>query len=338
MTKHLLIKYICGDTSEDEDILIHKWLKSNTMNLKYYIELKSAWIFENMPQEKSNEDISDIRLIYRKSKENIFLKKLPIVAVIIALLGFNLYLLIDRYSNKTIIPHTQVLLRDLPAEYKHTIYTNKGAKAQVDLPDGSKVWLNSDSKIIFPDKFLGSTREVLISGEAFFSVVKDSLKPMIVSTNKNFKIRVLGTKFNIKSYDNDQESKTTLVSGSVELIDVKPNIGEIVLAKLVNAQTYTIKNNAPIGIIEKLDTTKQIAWKNGYLIFDSTPLSEIIKQLERWHGIKFKVEDTTILNYKYTANFNSESIIQIMEMFKFTSKIDYFIKDNTICLKRKELD
>lgn len=343
MTKCLLIKYISGNTSPQEDELVHKWIHADSRNLRYFAELKSVWIFQNMPTESARNMSADVDGNITASVGTFSVlrvirspKKIMVAAVIIAMLGFNVCLLVDKYIGKPKELTDRVLLGTIPDGYKHTVYTNKGTKATVELPDGSKVWLNADSKITFPDKFMGSTREVQICGEAFFDVVSDSLQPMIVSTNKNFKIRVLGTKFNVKSYDNDADAKTTLVSGIVELIEEKAGEGEVVIAKLSNEESYTIKNNATVGVVAKSDTTKQIAWKNGCLIFDSTPLSEVIKQLERWHGTKFKVDDPSILNFRYTAEFNSESVVQIMEMLKFISRLDYSIKDNVVHLGKKE--
>lgn len=348
MTKYLLVKYICGNTSPQEDEAVHKWIHADSRNLNYFTSLKSAWIFQNMPTDVAanasvlpfSSELADSATPFRPSVaprvgSRRFSTRIVVAAVIVALLGFNVYFLVDKYIGEPKAADTRVLLGDIPAGYKHTVYTNKGTKATVELPDGSKVWLNADSRIVFPDKFMGPTREVQICGEAFFDVVSDSLQPMIVSTNKNFKIRVKGTKFNVKSYDNDADAKTTLVSGVVELIEEKEGGREVVVAKLADEESYTIKNNASVGVVAKSDTTKQIAWKNGCLIFDSTPLSEVIKQLERWHGTNFKVEDTSILNFRYTAEFNSESIVQIMEMLKFISRLDYSIKENVVHLRKK---
>ncbi|MEG0518877.1 MAG: DUF4974 domain-containing protein [Bacteroidales bacterium] len=348
MTKYLLVKYICGNTSPQEEESVHNWIHADSRNLSYFTNLKSAWIFQNIPadvtanssslpfsSESSNHAVPFRSSVVPKFGTRRFSTKFGVAAVIIVLLGFHVYFLVDKYIGDPKEADTRVLLGDIPAGYKHTVYTNKGTKAMVELPDGSTVWLNADSKIVFPDKFRGSTREVQICGEAFFDVVGDSLQPMIVSTNKNFKIRVKGTKFNVRSYDNDADAQTTLISGTVELIEEKEGVGEVVVAKLADEESYTIKANASVGIVAKSDTTKQIAWKNGCLIFDSTPLSEVIKQLERWHGTKFKVEDASILNFRYTAEFNSESIVQIMEMLKFISRLDYSIKDNVVHLSKK---
>lgn len=339
MTKQLLIKYICGDTSLQEDQLIHAWLGADTRNLKYFIELKRMWVLQNMPDKSPTEEqMLKLKQICNTSErgEKISvpgwqIKRYLVAAVIITLLGFNLYLFTaKRNTEKQLEEKGRVLLTEIPAAYKHTVYTNKGTKACLDLPDGSKVWLNADTRITFPDKFMGTTREVELSGEAFFDVVSDSLNPMIISTNKQLKIKVLGTKFNVKSYENDTESVTTLVSGEVELLNDKIGSHETVLAKLKDEESFTFKSNETKGFVHKSDTTKQIAWKNGYLIFDAAPLSEVIKQLERWHGAKFKIEDASILDFKYTAEFHSESMIQILSMLKFISRIDYAIKENDV--------
>lgn len=343
MTKQLLIKYICGEASVQEEGLVHAWLRADERNMRYFIELKQVWVLQNMPdipptaeQMRQLAGICGASVPVAKTTRSIWRRSM-VAAVMVALLGLNIYLLADKLNSvKPLEEEGRVLLADLPGAYKHTVYTNKGTKARFDLPDGSKVWLNADSRITFPDKFLGTTREIELSGEAFFDVVSDSLNPMIISTNKQLKVKVLGTKLNIKSYDNDAESVTTLVSGEVELLHDKTGLQKTVLAKLQNEQSYILRNNERRGLVQRSDTTKQIAWKNGYLIFEETPLSEVIKQLERWHGAKFMIEDASILDYKYTAEFHSESMIQILSMLKFISRIDYSIKENVVYLRARD--
>ena len=216
------------------------------------------------------------------------------------------------------------------------IYTEKGTKATVSLPDGSKVWLNSDSKISYPVRFPGDTREVNLSGEAYFEVVSDSLKPMIVTTSKGYMVKVLGTKFHIKSYENDTYSKVTLNSGNIKLIcpadnhqkcteiGMKPNetviLGKVEVPKVV---TQTVRTNS-----------NDVAWKRGELVFDRTPMSEAIKMIERWHGATFIVNNNALFNRKLTATFKTESLVQILEVIKMLTGIEYTIEDgNMVVLK-----
>lgn len=223
----------------------------------------------------------------------------------------------------------RINLAEIPAEKLHTIYTEKGVKSTVQLPDGSTVQLNSDTKITFPDNFVGDTREVELSGEAYFKVKTDSLKPLIVNTKKGFQVKVLGTEFNVKSYDNDNTAQATLYQGSINLITptattvVKPN------------EQAVIETNKVVKLVVPSVIADTKAWTEGRLVFEETRMSEVVKMLERWHGVKMIVKDPKILNYTITANFNSESIYQIMYIIKNCSLVDYKIMGNVVTLSSR---
>lgn len=342
MTKQLIIKYISGKATESEQQSVLDWVALNNDNFKYYITLKNLWVSQNMPNSKASaSEIVQIKnSINSSSKQsNKFsfntIIKYAVAGSIIILLGLNLNFLIRNKHPQVSTDRERILLSYLPQEYKHTLYTNNGVKGYVRLPDGSQVWLNSASKIEYPDKFSGDTREVEISGEAFFDVISNPEMPMIVNTNKDFRVEVLGTKFNIRSYDNDNEAQTTLFSGSITLTRKLGNSTRELITQLSPKESFIIRSKQAPLLIKQADTTKQKAWKEGKLLFESTPISEVIKMLERWHGTEFQVLDDEVLNYKITANFKSESIIQIMEMIQFCSFVDYSLNGNKVTLRKR---
>jgi len=359
MTKNLLLKFITGAAQESEKRAVLEWISKNPNNLRYFTGLKNLWVYNNMPLSPATlEEMKEASLITDKyshsnsysrekidlieTKSEIKIKRSPFnryvilaAASVAILLTVNI---LQFLKNRSLTIEAQVpviALSEIPFESKHTLYTNNGVKGFVELPDGSKVWLNSATTLTYPDKFQGATREVMVAGEALFEVVKDSLKPMIVNTNRDFKIEVLGTKFNVRTYENDYEAQTTLISGSINLIR-EINKGEReIIAHLKPTESFVIRDkNAPV-LIKQVDTSKQIAWKQGLLIFESTPMDEVIKKLERWHGTQFIIEDYDILKTRLTANFRSESIVQIMEMIKFCTPIEYTIKENIVTLNKK---
>ena len=197
------------------------------------------------------------------------------------------------------------------------------------------MWLNSDSKLFYPETFDGRNRDVALSGEGFFEVRRDSLRPMIVSTTRGFKLEVLGTTFNLKSYDNDDIAEATLYSGNVNLIMMDGN-GDVKMRQILSPnQTVTIDRNMNSSLVKHGDQSILSAWKEGRIIFDNTPMSEVVKILNRWHGVEFEIRDPEILDDKMTARFNSESVVQTMDLFKLTSDIDYEIKDKTVIVKKR---
>ncbi|MDP3436833.1 MAG: FecR domain-containing protein [Bacteroidales bacterium] len=344
MKKELLLKYIKGEATSHEEIEIYDWIGKSPDNKRYFVILNNLWISQNISQDKANErEIEEIRELTTK-RGNLFKRygkyiSYAAVAVVVLSLSLNLFLLDSNNKLVRKFNDTPVRLSELSRDYKHEIYTEKGVKAKITLPDGSAVWLNSDSRIIYPDRFESDIREIEFSGEAYFDVVTDSLRPLIIKTNKDFKIEVLGTQFNVRSYDNDNEAQTTLYSGSLNVVSkgVSSKPGEVkeIVTTLKPSESCIIRAKQNPIHIKQADANKQYAWKDGKIIFDSTPLSEVIKMLERWHGTEFVVKDPSIYRFDITAKFRSESIVQIMEMIKYCSLVDYTVDSNKVVLYRR---
>lgn len=344
MKKETLIKYIEGELDEQSERNVHRWLRKNDRNMEFFISLKALYVSVMMPDsvDTSSRDDALLKEIMSNKSGPRFKKEFSRIivwtsAAAIFFIGIlNLYYITRTTESKPTIEGRE-LLSYIPNGYKHEIYTEKGVKATIILPDSSRVLLNSDTRLVFPDRFTGSTREVFLSGEAFFEVASDSLVPMIVNTSKKFHIEVFGTTFNVRSYEDEEESQATLLSGQVNLVrnvgDKKEN--EVVTVLRPN-ESYIIKtDNTLLTVVDESDISKEIAWKDGKLIFELTPMKEIITKMERWHGVVFSVKDPEVMDYKITGSFKSESAIQIMEMIKFTSLIDYSIDGNRITLYKK---
>ncbi len=341
MDKRIILKYFRGETTPDQRQRIREWLNADIRNREYFARLGDLCLFAKLPvreAEPAEMEIAEqiIRLSPRKkhvSDKYRLIKAIVrygIAAAIIVLLALNI-----RFPLKGRIetgkPERE-LLSDLPRDYIHTIYTTRGVKGEVTLPDGSVVKLNSDSRIVFPDKFTGATREVYLSGEAYFNVVTDPDTPMIVSTNRNFIVKVYGTEFNIRSYPNEHNAKTTLFKGKIDLLTKDKKGDEKVIAVLKPSESFVLRDKERPLLIMKADTLKSGAWRYGTLMFDSTPMDEVIRELERWHGAEFVVRDSSIYKLRLTASFKQESLVQILEIIKFCSKVDYKIDENKVIL------
>ncbi len=351
MKKSLLLKYLANQASKQEQQQVLDWAEKSESNMNYLISLKLNYVSATLPNTSASEEemqamrSSILNLEQPKAASTLKNKRsannkyriITILSSAVAVIAIIAFILKPSINNPVVLEqmHQRVLaelkkqeirigLKDIPSEQIQTIYTEKGVKSTIILPDKSIVQLNSDTKISFPTKFIGSTREVNLSGEAYFKVTSDSIKPMIVTTNKGFMVKVLGTEFNIKSYDNDNQAQTTLYKGAIDLItassttSVKPN------------QQILINSQNKVKLINPSAVEDTKAWTEGKLIFDETPISEVIKMLERWHGVQFNVKENKILDYKITANFNSESIYQIMYIIKNCTLVDYTIEDNLV--------
>lgn len=207
----------------------------------------------------------------------------------------------------------------------NTIQTPKGGKFKVTLPDGSKVWLNSASTLSYPTAFSGTRREVKLKGEAYFEIAHNKLVPFRVESNSQI-VEVLGTHFNINSYDDEEYTKTTLLEGSVRVI-LNSSKKDIANTKLLKPGEQSQTNSTQSAIrIENTDTEKAIAWKNGYFKFKNTPIREIMREIERWYDVDL-VYEGKIPTDEFTGFISNDvklsGVLKILEQsggVKFTVK------------------
>jgi len=342
MRKQQLIKFIEGKASLSEQKQVLNWIEKDEANSKYFLGLKNLWVISSLPYEESQRDefihfrSENLHTGKNKKRKDFSFFAIAASLLLLVTIGLNIF----QYYRSTVNSRSPEDMRPLLSLKDRNIntlsfYTNKGVKGVVTLPDSSVVWLNSDTRITYPERFTGSFREVEISGEAYFEVRSNPDTAMIVSTNKDLKIEVLGTKFLIRSYADDNDAQATLFSGSIKLISPRNRYSRGYVKKLKPLESVIIDKNNSIRLIHNSDTLKSIAWKRGMLIFEETPIQEVLKELERWHGTEFIIQDKSILSCKITAQFNSESIVQIMEVIKYCSPIDYKIKERQIFLSRR---
>lgn len=340
MKKELLLKHIIGETDSQEDLKVGQWLSQSQKNREYYAELKNLHVMETMPQTKASTE--ELYAFHTKIEQHKVSGKGRMAKHLIiayttaaAAIMFAVYMLFPKnISDEVKIEElVRVELNDIPKAYVHTVYTENGVKAKTILPDGSVVLLNSGSEISYPDKFIGQTREVSFSGEGYFSVVSDSLRPMIIKTAHDLEVMVHGTEFNLKTFDKSN-IETTLYSGKITLVTRSKETGKSSYTEVLpNTKTHVSDKGAiAVKAMDKITNTATKAWTSGRIIFDNTPLHKVIEELERWHGVKIIVTDQSILKYKITADFNSESIVQIADLIKLSARIDYKYENNILYL------
>jgi transmembrane sensor len=339
MKKELLIKFIEGKASHQEQKEVLEWAERDAANKRYLILLKNLSVMTSLPEDEAHKEefnsFKETRL--NRNNRTIFRWRPVYGRVSAALFLLALVLNFYQFFNTPSTPQdsfvrSDSLLQKARVINKLSFYTNKGVKGIVTLPDSSVVWLNSDTRITYPERFNGEFREVEISGEAYFEVRSNPDTAMIVTTNKGLKIQVLGTKFLIRSYEDDDEEQATLFSGSIKLISSNKRSRREIVRELKPLESVIVDKQNSMRLIRNADTLRTAAWRNGMLIFEETPINEVLKMLERWHGTEFIITDKSILSCKITAQFKSESIVQIMEIIKFCSPIDYKIIERQIFL------
>ncbi len=343
MRKATLIEYIKGATASPVTEQVEEWIMQKPQHLEYFKKLKDLYVVSTMPRRKATPSQMEIAeaIMYssyegKKHNRVLYIINSFAAVLIIGLIINTIWLYYFRdgqTSHASIVPSDRVALNHVPQAYIHTIYTNKGAKSTITLPDGSTVKLNSDTKLVFPDKFVGPTREVFMTGEAFFDVRPNPDTPMVVTTDKNVFIKVTGTKFNLRAYKNESSTKATLYSGKIDVLG-KDKVGTpYVMTSMNPNESFEVRDKIKPLKVLKADTLKLSAWTRGELVFDYTPISDVIKELERWHGATFVVTNNRVYNHKFSAKFKQESLVQILEVLKFCTGIEYEIENENVILK-----
>ncbi|MDD7884924.1 FecR family protein [Flavivirga sp. 57AJ16] len=327
MNKKQLLKYLKNDLDSVEKRKTIEWVRKSPENQKMYNALKAEYIastFQDVPNVNSDFFFERFKNSIKKRRLDKF-SYIAVSIIIIAIFIFN-YKGMDSLNNILSQESTQI---GQPASNDHfSFITARGDKKEVYLPDGSKIVLNADSELTYPKEFNDSIREVTLVGEAFFDIKRDENKPFIVNTN-SIKIRVLGTSFNVKSYAKDTKVETTLVTGKVELI--KDEETPIVLAPSQKAVFHKKENKLEIEEVKSLDV---VAWKDGTLIFNKTPLREVVIDLERKYNIEININSLKLLNYEYTGTFDNLSIHEVLKLLSISSPIKYTIEGDHITLEQ----
>ena len=200
----------------------------------------------------------------------------------------------------------------------NTLSTPTGGQYNIVLADGTKVYLNAVSSIKYPTQFNGDQRIVELDGEAYFEVAKNKNKPFIVKSGDQ-DIEVLGTHFNVHAYDNESVVKTTLLEGSVA-VNYKNQ-----KAILKPGQQSNVSDKFNKITIKQVDTEAAIAWKNGRFKFDNADLKTVMRQLERWYGIKVEyrgdVSDVRF-NGGTFMNKNLSEVLKVLELSNIKFKVE----------------
>lgn len=208
-----------------------------------------------------------------------------------------------------------------------------GKKFDLILSDGSRVFLNSGTKLRYPVFFLkDSPRNVYLDGEAYFSVETDKKRPFTVITD-DMNTRVYGTEFNVSSYKNENNTSTVLVEGSVAVYKVHNELAKTLV--VLSPGERAVFENEEIGV-SLVNTTKYIAWKEGRLLFEDDPFYLIIKELERNFNVVIDNKFEALQHKKFTAAFQNESLEQILKICQEHTPFKYKVAGNKIIIT--ELD
>ncbi|MDG2281247.1 MAG: FecR domain-containing protein [Flavicella sp.] len=208
-----------------------------------------------------------------------------------------------------------------------------GKTFQIELSDGTKVHMNAGSTLKYPIQFIkGKKREVFLQGEAFFDVTKDPKHPFIVATDK-LNIRVLGTSFNVSSYEEDAQVNTVLVEGAVCLYSKADAYNKETSVSLKPGRKASWKKGSEVIKIKKVDTSIYTDWRYGKIRFKHMQFRDILKKLERHYNVRITNTNEELANQSFTATFDIETIEQVLQSFDKNYKLTYVINGDRIQIK-----
>ena len=317
----LLPSYFSGKLNQEEKQMIEDWKNSSEENLLIFKNAEKVWKSLDLLQEMKTYDAGmAMRKVNNKIGKSVpsvhkgfifYWQRIAAVLLLPVLIGSMVFFFFSgpRSGNDSIV--------------WQTISTPPGLKSQTRLPDGTKVWLNSDSRLSYPSCFTGDERNVKLEGEAYFEVVKNERQPFYVDLG-NLGIEVTGTTFNAINYTDENQTEVILASGKVRL--VRPN-GERrqEITEMDQGQKAVFRKSSGKISLENADTEKYISWIDGRLIFRDDDMTEVVKKLSRWFNVEIQIADPEIAQYVYTATFREEPVEQILYLLKKTSPIEYDI-------------
>ena len=206
----------------------------------------------------------------------------------------------------------------------HTLTTSTGGQYQVQLSDGSKVWLNATSSLVYPTQFTGGERVVELLGEGYFEIAKNAGKPFIVKLN-NASVKVLGTHFNISGYANEPLA-VTLLEGSVEVASGEKKL------RLQPGEQAEINANA-MRLIKDADEESVTGWKEGQFVFKDANIKNIMQQVMRWYDVQVVYEAQ--VNHLFNGHISRrEPLSKVLRLLELTGKIHFKVENKIVYVLR----
>ncbi len=312
--KEKVLSYFQGNLTVDEEAELLTWIKEDSKSRDFFLKVKKELNPDEIHHELLADSYSELRnklfiseqfrasRLGKTRKLYVQVSKIAALLLLAVVLGFSFSWLMTSHQQKDVV----------------WFETNapRGEKTRLTLPDGSQVWLNSESTLLFANNFLDGNREVKLTGEAYFEVEKMHGLPFVVKT-PSYDVRVLGTKFNVMAYKDFDRTVTSLIEGHVQIkkgpqiVDLKPG------------QMLTYQNKQ--FLVKQTNTTRSRSWKDDKFDFDRVTFKELITRLERWYDVDIKMDDPSLSDIIFSGVFkNEETIWQVLNSIQMTLPIKYY--------------
>lgn len=307
--QNIISRYFRGQLTDSEYELFTNFLQDQT-NREYFERAKQEWESNPEMDELGQKNLTHLR--YKISQKNLSKQKGPIIRQLWVRVASVAAILVCGLLAGSAI--TYLISQNNKPSDQLVFETPRGEKSMVTLPDGSEVWLNANSRLVY-NSFSSSHRQVELKGEAFFKVAHNKHAPFVVKTNE-CDIKVLGTTFNVMAYDEFGRKEITLLEGKV---NVELGGTEQVLKP---GQALVLKDHHTQ--ISEVNASQSSAWVDNKFNFQDIPLSELMKRLENWYDVDITLENRSGREVNFTGTFkNEETIWQVLDAIKVYTPIQY---------------
>lgn len=320
----LLKRFVDGlYTHDDADRLLDS-LRNNHDHAGINEVMDAVWISSadkfptSVEQEQYKEEARQLlNRIQKKERRFSFLPLLKYTAVLIVVISIGWS--INEFTRSS--------------EQKELVYTEirvkNGEHKQITLPDGTKVVLNAGSYMKYPEHFVSDSRLIEMDGEAFFEVTHDKNRPFIVRT-KEADVRVLGTSFNVKAYNTDEQVQISVRSGKVQV-----DMPEAMMRLLPNEQLVLDRGNGELRKKNE-DVSRVISWMKGGLYFNRTPVRSVVMELRRMYNCEITFQPGATYNEHIYGEHENKSLESVLKSIQYTTGIGYRKEGSKIILYKKE--
>lgn len=324
--EELIYKYVRNKLTKAERLRLQEWINEDPENARLFKNFVGHWklsdfdvdllkhrVWQKMPHQNGSSS----------SEKTIFSWTwLKVAAVLVAVLGISFYLLKDQ-----ITLDNQVAIVEKPTMIEKV--AERGQKLTVKLPDGSMVKLNSDSRISYLSNFGGQSRDIQLTGEAFFEVERDETRPFKIFSG-NLEVEVLGTSFNVNAYPDQQAASVAVRTGKVSVSNSAKTLGTVLIK-----QEKLIFSNANGSFSKQAISDAQLAygWIDNYLSFNDLNLEEAMALIGKWFDKEYVIMNKRNTNKQITAKFNNPSLKNVMENLAYSYEFKYEINENGIVIK-----
>lgn len=314
--------FLNGSLDAESHAVLRQWIKEKPENREYFQNTVAIWKATGV---MSNADGFDVTSAIGKFKEETQpANRIDFYRRALKFSAAAIILLLCGVSSLFFLWQSERSASEMVEEYKeYVVEVPDGAKSKITFPDGSVVWLNAGSKVTYDSNFAKASRNVELTGEGYFEVSKNKELPFVVNTEK-LSVKVLGTKFNLKSYEEDSEVKVTLKEGAVKVGDFLTDAAPVVLKP---NQRFTFKKMTQTIQVDSVDASHIENWRNGAMTFDEVPLEEIAKELRRLYNIPIRIESDKLKHIVYYSDFQENvSIEKVLEILSSGNKFRYEVK------------